>query len=371
MPVPLFDPQPQHAVVGVEVEQAVLQVLQSGQYILGPAQQQFATQAANLLDSAHAIGVASGTDALHLALRAADIGPGDEVITPAFTFAATVEAILYCGATPVFADIDPVSLNLCPTATAQAISTRTKAILPVHLFGLPAELAALHELATEHGLWLIEDCAQSFGATVQGRPTGSWGDFGCFSFFPTKNLGGYGDGGLVTTQSEAAAERLKVLRNHGSRQRYEHHELGYNSRLDDVQAAALAVKLQYLPDFNAQRQQAASWYCQHLQDTPLQLPPTPTNATHVYGQFTVRAPQRDHLHQYLHQHGIGAAVYYPIPLHRQPLCAAMVDSELSLPVTEQVTADCLSLPMFPGISETQVQEVVRAVRSFYEGTQAD
>lgn len=362
MQVPLFDPQPQHKCVQAAVTDAVTQVLNSGQFVLGPNVSAFEEEAAAYHGVAHAVSVASGTDALHLALLAAGIGPGDEVITSPFTFIATLEAIYYCGATPIFADIDPETMNLCPQATAEAITERTRAILPVHLFGLSAQMQPLLALAEQHQLKMVGDGAQAFGALYGGHSVGALGDAACFSFFPTKNLGGYGDGGLITTDNEALAMELRTLRNHGSRERYHHHQVGFNSRLDEVQAAALRIKLQHLNAFNDSRRFIAEFYNRELANLPLQLPSTPAECFHVYGQYTVQLHARDELRQALEQRGIGSAIYYPIPLHHQELCRDEFRGQ-SFPVSERVAQQCLSLPMFPGMTLEQAQTVVSAIQS--------
>ena len=366
--VPLFDPHPQHVRVRAQVLQAVNAVLDSGQFIMGPNVQSFEAEAAAYHGVKHAVGVASGTDALLLALLAAGVGKGDEVITSPFTFIATLEAIYQCGAEAVFADIDPATMNLDPEATAAAITERTRAILPVHLFGQSAELTPLLDLAKKHQLRLIGDCAQAFGARYQGKSVGALGDAGCFSFFPTKNLGGYGDGGLITTDSDELADAVRVLRNHGSEQQYYHDEVGYNSRLDEVQAAALRIKLRHLDEFNESRRAIAAIYDQELPKLGVRTPKVLADCHHVYGQYTILVNERDHLRAALQQQGIGCAIYYPVPLHRQSVCADAFRDQ-SFPVCEQVTEQCLSLPMFPGMTEAQAREVVAAVADAQSGRQ--
>ena len=359
--VPIFDPAPQHQLFGDKVNQAIHNVLASGQYILGPEVRTFEQEAADYHGVKHAISVASGTDALHLALRAAGIGEGDEVITPPFTFIATLEAIMYCGATAVFADIDEATMNLDPDAVASVITQRSKAILPVHLFGLPADMEPLQKLASAHNLKIIEDCAQAFGARYKETPVGSLGEAGCFSFFPTKNLGGYGDGGLITTNSDSLAEGIRTLRNHGSRERYHHHEVGYNSRLDELQAAGLRIKLRHIEALNQSRRNIADLYARELADVAIELPVVAQGCHHVYGQYTVQLEERNTVKKHLDELGIGTAIYYPIPLHRQELCVSKYGDQ-SFPVAERVAKRCLSLPMFPGMTEEQGVEVTTALR---------
>ena len=361
MQIPMVDLQVQYQLLKDEIDRAIAGVLDTSYFILGPQGQALETEVAAYLGVKHAIGVSSGTDALHLALRAAGLGPGDEVITSPFTFIATAEAIAYVGATPVFVDIDPRTFNLAPELAAKAVTSRTKAILPVHLFGQPADLAPLQQLCAAHGLLLIEDCAQSFGATYAGRQTGSWGALGCFSFFPSKNLGCYGDGGMITTDDDGLAEQVRMLRNHGSKVRYHHDIIGYNSRLDELQAAILRVKLQYIDRFNAQRRTNAHYYSARLAAAGATPPLEDGKGVHVYHQYTVLTDRREALQQALTQAGCASAVYYPIPLHRQavfvPVCAG-----LSLPVSEDVASRVLSLPIYPELTEAQMDRVITAIK---------
>ncbi|MBI3002055.1 MAG: DegT/DnrJ/EryC1/StrS family aminotransferase [candidate division NC10 bacterium] len=275
------------------------------------------------------------TRRLHLALRALGIGPGDEVIVPAFTFIATAEAVSYVGATPVFCDVDPRTFTLDPKRVEEAVTPRTRALLPVHLYGLPADLEALGSLAARHGLALIEDAAQAVGAERGGRRAGSVGLAGCLSFYPTKNLAAYGDAGMLVTSDAGLAARVRRLRNPGARERYRHEEVGFNSRLDELQAAILRVKLRHLDRWTERRRRIAAAYRAALADTPLTLPVEPAGCRHVYHQYTVRAPERDRFHQALNAAGIGSMIYYPVPLHRQPAYAALGYAEGSLPESER------------------------------------
>lgn len=359
--IPMVDLQIQYQQLKSEIDRAIAGVLDTSYYILGPQGQSFETEAAAYLGVKHAIGVASGTDALHLALRAAGLGPGDEVITSPFTFIATAEAVAYVGATPVFVDIDPRTFNIDPELARKAITAKTRAILPVHLFGQPADLAPLQQLCDEHGLLLIEDCAQSFGAGYDGRQTGSIGALGCFSFFPSKNLGCYGDGGMVVTSDDRLAEQLRMLRNHGSKVRYHHDIIGYNSRLDELQAAILNVKLRHIDRFNRLRRQNAHYYSVRLQDAGVVPPFEDGKGVHVYHQYTLLTDRREAVQQALTQAGCASAIYYPIPLHRQNVFAADF-SVVSLPVSESVAARCLSLPIYPELSENQMDRVIGAIR---------
>lgn len=357
--IPMVDLKTQYHNLKSEIDGAVLDALESGQFILGPNVSAFEQEAADYLGTEHAVAVASGTDALHLALLAAGVGPGDEVITSTFTFIATAEAIRYVGATPVFVDIDSRTFNIDPALAEQAITPRTRAIIPVHLFGQPAHLKALTAICDRHGLLLIEDCAQSFGATADGRKTGTWGAAGCYSFFPSKNLGCYGDGGLVVCQTGEMADRLRVLRNHGSRQRYHHDLIGYNSRLDEIQAAILRVKLKRIDEFNEGRRRVAGLYNELLWDM-VQTPLIDGNGLHVYHQYTVMTNHRELLMTRLGEAGIASAIYYPIPLHRQAVFADAYTDAI-LPVAEHTATRCMSLPIYPEMPEESVRLVAETI----------
>ncbi len=358
--IPMVDLKTQYHALKQEIDTAVLDALESTQFILGPNVTNLENETAAYLGSPHAVGVASGTDALHLAVLAAGVKPGDEVITTPFTFIATAEAICYGGATPVFVDVDPQTFNIVPELIEQAITPRTKAVIPVHLFGQPADMAAITEICERHKLALIEDCAQSFGAAVNGRMTGSIGAFGCFSFFPSKNLGGYGDGGLVTCATAEGAETLKMLRNHGSKVRYHHDVIGFNSRLDDLQAAILRVKLRHIDQFNQERRRVAHRYSEGLKDL-VTVPFEDGKGVHVYHQYTLLTDCRDAIMARLTEQQIACAVYYPIPLHHQDVFAAQF-KDVSLPVAESIAARCMSLPIYPEMSNEQVDQVIAEVR---------
>ena len=359
--IPMVDLKGQYQTLKQEIQAALAETFDNAHFILGPNVQAFEKEAAEYLGVKHAISCASGTDALHLALLAAGIGAGDEVITTAFTFIATAEAIDYVGAVPVFVDIEPDSFNIDPAKIEAAITDKTTAILPVHLFGQPADMDAIMAIAEKHGLKVIEDCAQSFGAAIGGRMTGAIGIAGCHSFFPSKNLGCYGDGGMITTNDDAVAEQLKMLRNHGSRERYHHDIIGYNSRLDEIQAVILRAKLKRIKSYNEGRRRAAHQYSELLKDkvTP---PHEDGKGKHVYHQYTLLSDQRDAIMQKLQEAQIGCAIYYPIPLHKQKVFAEAC-AGLSLPVTEDVVNRCLSLPIFPELGEAQVNEIVRVIES--------
>ena len=364
--IPMVDLKTQYHALKADIDAGMAEALESCAFILGPNVQAFEKEAAAFLGVKHAIGCASGTDALHLALRAAGIGEGDEVITSAFTFIATAEAICYVGAKPVFVDVDPSSFNITPAAVEQAITAKTRAIMPVHLFGQPCDMAGMQRLADQHGLKIIEDCAQSFGAAIQGKQTGAFGIAAGFSFFPSKNLGGYGDGGLVTTDNDELAQQIKVLRNHGSEVRYYHDVIGYNSRLDELQAVILRVKLRHIEEFNAGRRRAAHLYSSLMADLPVETPREDGIGVHVYHQYTLLSDHRDAIMQALQQAGIACAVYYPVPLHQQKVFAAHCQG-VSLPVTEAIARRCLSLPIYPELSDDQVREIVAVIRKALKG----
>jgi dTDP-4-amino-4,6-dideoxygalactose transaminase len=365
MAIPVLDLKAQYLAHRDEIDRAILDVVDSGQFILGPNVEALEKKLAAYVGCQYAVGVASGTDALHLALVALGIGPGDEVITTPFTFVATANAISYAGAVPVFVDIDPRDFNMVPEQVEQAITSRTKAILPVHLFGQPAKMGPIMTIASQHGLKVIEDAAQAIGAEEDGKRIGSIGDIGCFSFYPTKNLGAYGDGGMVTTNDADLAERIDMLRRQGSRQKYHNEILGFNSRLDEIQAALLRVKLNYLDEWTVARQRVASRYSELLTGRGVEPPWVRPDVRHVFHQYTVRAPRRDELQAFLREQGTGTMIYYPIPLHRLPVYADLGYSETSLPVSEQAAREVLSLPMYPELTEDQIQTVVEQITHFY------
>ena len=358
----MVDLKIQYDALKAEIDAAVLEVLRSTAFILGPRGKALEQAVAAYHGVKFAVGVASGTDALHLALRAADIRPGDEVITTPFTFIATAEAISYIGAVPVFVDIRPDTFNLDVAQIEARITKRTRAILPVHLYGQAADMGPLMEIARKHRLKVIEDCAQSFGADYRGRKTGSFGEFGCFSFFPSKNLGCYGDGGMVITDDPALAERLQSLRNHGSKVRYYHDEIGYNSRLDEVQAAVLNVKFKRIDAFNAGRRRSAAHYNKLLAVPGIQVPHEHAEGTHVYHQYTLRVRNRDDVKKRLDDAKVSSMIYYPVPLHLQAAYRDLNMKAGSLPQAEQAAREVLSLPMYPELTEAQVQSVADAVK---------
>ena len=375
--IPPVDLTRQHEVISQEVEAKVLEVLRSGRYIGGVAVNDFESKFANYIGTDYSVSCNSGTDALYMALRALNIGAGDEVITTSFTFIATSEVIVRVGAKPVFVDVRSDSFNFDLKQVALAITPHTKAIIAVHLFGQPIDMTELMAIAKKHDLYVIEDCAQATGASWKGKKVGSIGDVGCFSFFPTKNLGACGDGGALTTNVRAIADKIKLLREHGlvreisNKVTYRHELTGLNSRLDAIQATVLTIKLKYLDRWNKQRQEAANYYQQLLKMIPnIQLPSALPKGTSVWNQYTIRIPNRsstsdttrDILRNKLREKGIIAMVYYPLALHLQ-LVYKYLDYQLgSLPEVERVSQEVLSLPMFPGISFEEQQKVVYCLK---------
>lgn len=364
-PVPQLDLAAQYAAIGPEIRTAVERVLASQQFILGCEGTAFEQEIAELCGVTHGVGVASGTDALILALRACGVQAGDEVLIPPFTFVATGSAISALGAKPVFADIRPDTYNIDPSDLARRVTPRTRAIIVVHLYGLACEMNPIVNFARTRNLRVIEDNAQSIGAQYRGRPTGSLGDAACMSFYPTKNLGAYGDAGMVVTNSSEMAARLKSLRNHGQSAKYVSSEPGWNSRLDEIQAAILRVKLRHLPEWQRARQAHAAAYTKLLLGIPGVAPPLmPEGYEHVFHQYTIRVERRDALVQILNERKIGSAVYYPVPLHLQPLYASLGHKAGDFPHAEHAAQEVLSLPMFPELRSEQIARVAEAVSEF-------
>ena len=359
--IPMVDLKLQYNNLKEEIDSKIIEALGKTQFILGPNVQAFEKETADHLGVKHALTCASGTDALHLALLAAGIGEGDEVITTSFTFIATAEAIRYVGATPVYVDIKADTLNIDADLIEAAITDKTRAIIPVHIFGQPADMNKIMPIAKKHNLLVVEDCAQSYGAKIGDKATGAIGLVGCHSFFPSKNLGCYGDGGMVTTNDDAIAEQIKIYRNHGSSERYHHDVIGYNSRLDELQAVILRIKLQYIDEFNNERRRVAHSYSEKLKDV-VTVPHEDGIGTHVYHQYTVLTEKRDQIMPALSAKEIGNAIYYPIPLHQQKAfekeCAGV-----SLPVTEDTIKHCMSLPVFPEMTEEQIKLVCDTIKS--------
>jgi dTDP-4-amino-4,6-dideoxygalactose transaminase len=358
----MVDTAAEYRALKAEIDAAVGRVLASGRYVLGPEGEALERELGAYVGAPHAVGCNSGTDALHLALVAAGIAAGDEVVLPAFTFFATAEAVSYTGATPVFADIDARSFNLTAETLRQRLSPRTRAVIVVHLFGQCAPLDEIAALCKQRNLLLVEDCAQALGADYQGRRAGSWGDFGCFSFYPTKNLAAAGDAGLVTTRNADYDKLLRMLRHHGSRQTYLHERVGWNSRLDELQAAVLRVKLTRLEQFNAARRRVAQIYRSRLENLPLELPAEDPRGRHVYHQFTVRSDRRDALREALAQDGIASSIFYPMPLHRQPAYEAF-HRDIALPASEAAARSVLSLPIHPLLEDSAVERVCARIQA--------
>lgn len=356
--IPILDLKRQYKSIKNQIDNAVIDVLESGCYVLGPNVKELEKEVAAFCGTKHSVSLASGTDAIHLALRALDIGSGDEVITVAFTFVATTEAISLVGATPVFVDVDPNTFNIDSKEIEKKITSKTKAIMPVHLYGQPCDMEPILEIAKKYNLAVIEDCCQAIGAEYKGKKVGSFGDIGCFSFFPTKNLGAFGDGGIITTNNDFIADRMLALRNHGGKIRYYHDEVGTNSRLDEMQAAIVRVKLPYLNEWNEQRRVIAEYYNKLFKnidgiETPFELDETEC----VYHQYTLKVKNRDELHKYLNENGVMAMIYYPVPLHLQKLHANLGIKKGELPITEDLNTKVISLPIFPELTKEE-QEIV-------------
>jgi dTDP-4-amino-4,6-dideoxygalactose transaminase len=359
----MVDLKIQYEAIKEDINNAVLGVIQSTHFILGPQGKALEGEVAAYHGMKHAVAVASGTDALHLALLAAGIKRGDEVITTPFTFIATAEAISYVGAIPVFVDIDPVTFNIDISKIEAAITKKTKAVIPVHLYGQPVDMDGLMQIAEKHGLRVIEDCAQSFGAQYKGKRTGTFGDIGCFSFFPSKNLGCYGDGGMMITDDAKLAEHMLSLRNHGSRVRYYHDEIGFNSRLDEIHAAILRIKFKHIDEYNAKRKSNAMLYNKHLAVPGIETPSEQKNTKHVFHQYTIKIKNRDAVKQKLDAGNMTSSmIYYPVPLHLQAAYQDLGMKPGSLPKAEQAAQEVLSLPMYPELTEAQIKQVAEAVK---------
>lgn len=369
--VPLLDLTRQYQSLKTELDSAVIDLLASGHYVLGPAVDEFEAAAAEYLGVKHAIGVANGTDALLLSLRAFGVGPGDEIITSPFTFIATAEVASLAGATPVFVDIDPETMNIDPAKIEAAITPRTKAIVPVHLFGHPANMDEINAIARKHGLPVLEDAAQAWGASQkssvdgQERRCGAIGDIASFSFFPSKNLGACGEGGLVSTNNDELAAAVRMLRVHGQSQRYIHDEIGYNSRLHALQAKILSVKLPHADAWNDARRANAARLNELLADLPIVFPVEKEGSRHVYHQYTIRLQNRERVSEALTRASIGWAIYYPVPLHEQPVYASLGYSSGDFPEAERAASEVLTLPVFPELTSDEIDEIVAAVRSAF------
>lgn len=366
MSVPMLDIAAENQAIAEAVRQRIDAVISTNQFILGKAVVELERALATRCGVHHAIGVSSGTDALLVALMALEIGPGDEVIVPPFTFFATAGVVHRVGATPVFVDIDPVTFNIDPAAIEAAITDKTRAIIPVHLFGQCADMTAIMKIAEAHDLYVIEDAAQAIGAKDHGRPAGSIGHIGCLSFYPTKNLGGFGDSGAVLTDNSELAQKMRHIRLHGQTDEYRHQYVGGNFRIDGIQAAALVVKIEHLDTYEAGRRAAAGRYQAMLCDEPLTLPTASEGQHHVYNQYTVRSQRRDELCAHLKANQIGHKVYYPLALHLQPCFAHLGYEPGQLPVSEAATAQVVSLPMFPTLTAEQQERVAAVIDEFYK-----
>lgn len=375
-PVPLLDIAAENRPLNAEILTAIGELLDSGRFLYGPPVQQLEEAMAAKCKAQHAIGCSSGSDALLISLMALGIGPGDEVIAPSFTFFATASCIWRLGAKIVFVDIDPATFNISPEQVEAAITPRTKAVIPVDLYGRCADMTRLTEIAQSHGIHLIEDAAQAIGASHQGRSAGAWGTISCFSFYPTKNLGACGDAGMMTTSDDRLAERLRLFAAHGMNPRYYHQVVGIASRIDSIQAAALVVKLKHLDRWTEMRRENARRYRQLFEtaglDEAIVLPADDPAGTHVWNQFTIRVPggRRDALRAHLSAESIGSEVYYPIPLHRQECFTSLQYPVGSLPETERAASEVLSLPIFPGLAAEQQERVVAGICSYFAGSQA-
>lgn len=364
--IALVDLQAEYKVLKDEILQSIEEVLESGQFILGAKGRKLEEDLAKYLDAEYGVGVANGTDALLLSLEALNIGAGDEVITTPFTFFATAEVIARVGATPVFIDIDPLTYNMNTDLIESAITEKTKAIIVVHLFGQSAHMDTIMKISRKHNLRVIEDACQSLGATFHGEKVGSIGDLGCFSFFPSKNLGAYGDGGMVVTSNRHLYEKLKSLRNHGSSERYIHTHIGFNSRLDEIQAAILEVKFRRLDEWNNRRREVAEKYTKKLTGI-VHVPAVLKNREHVFHQYCIETPQRDQLMQFLKHNQIESSVYYPIPLHLQQAFDQLGYEEGDFPVSEMVSKRIMAIPIHSMMTEVQQDQIISSIKEFFSG----
>jgi dTDP-4-amino-4,6-dideoxygalactose transaminase len=368
--IPLVDLKAQYQSIKHEIDDAIAEVLESTQFILGPKVEAFESDFAAYCESRFAFAVNSGTSALHLALLVAGVGPGDEVITVSYTFVATIAAVLYTGATPILVDIDPLTCNIDTTKIEAAITPKTKVIMPVHLYGTCADMDPILDIARRHNLIVVEDAAQAVAAEYKGRRAGSMGDLACFSFYPGKNLGAYGEGGAVTTSNEKYVELIKQLRDQGQSAKYHHERVGYNFRMEAIQGAVLGVKLKHLDDWTAARRRHAKAYSEALSDSGLRLLREPAACKSVYHIYPLFTPQRDELREHLSASGISSGIHYPIPVHLQPGFSNLGFKEGNLPQTEQVCREVMSLPMYPELTDQTVTRIADSVRQFCRTTVA-
>ena len=364
--IPVTDPRASYLAYRTEIDRAVAAVLERGRYILGEETAALEKEFAAFAGCRYGIGVGSGTEAIHIALRALGIGNGDEVITVSHTAVATVAAIEAAGAVPVLVDIEPDYFTIDPEGIQKAVTTRTRAVIPVHLYGQPAALTEIMAIARARGLRVIEDCAQAHGASLMGKPVGSWGDLACFSFYPTKNLGAYGDGGMIVTNDAGLAEQCRLLREYGWAERYISSRPGFNTRLDEIQAAILRVKLAHLVDDNRRRRQHAARYDTLLAGTGLITPQCRPGSEHVFHLYVIRSKARNRLREYLHRNGIGALIHYPVPVHRQPAYRHRLRCPEDLGETEKAADEILSLPMYPELAGEDLQIVATTIKDFQE-----
>ncbi len=364
--IPVTDPRASYFAYRTEIDLAVAAVLERGRYILGDETAALENEFAAFAGCRYGIGVGSGTEAVHIALRALGIGNGDEVITVSHTAVATVAAIEAAGAVPVLVDIEPDYFTIDPEGIQKAVTARTRAVIPVHLYGQPAALADIMAIAHARGLRVIEDCAQAHGASLLGKPVGSWGDLACFSFYPTKNLGAFGDGGMIVTNDVKLAAQCRLLREYGWAERYISSRPGFNSRLDEIQAAILRVKLAHLVDDNRRRRQHAAQYNTLLAGTGLITPKRRPDSEHVFHLYVIRSKARDRLREYLHRNGIGALIHYPVPVHRQPAYRNRLRCPDDMAETEKAAAEILSLPMYPELAGEDLQIVATTIKDFQE-----
>jgi dTDP-4-amino-4,6-dideoxygalactose transaminase len=364
MNIPILDLKSQHARIAEELRSAIDRVLKSGVFCLGPEVEAFESAVSLWTEPARAVGLSNGTDALLVALLALEIGAGDEVIIPPFTFFATASAVIRAGAKPVFVDINERTFNIDPDLIEAAITPKTRAIIPVHLYGQCADMERITPIARKHGLRIVEDAAQALGARRNGRRAGAFGDLACFSFYPTKNLGALGEAGLISSSDEALLQRCRILRNQGMEPRYEHHVVGGNYRMDAIQAAVLGVKLKHLESWNERRRHLAEIYNKALDGTTVQTPYVEPGNEHIYHQYTIRTPRRDDLAAHLLKNGIASGVYYPIPLHQQAAISHLTRAKQRYPVAERACREVLSLPIHPELTDEQVITAAASVRAF-------
>jgi dTDP-4-amino-4,6-dideoxygalactose transaminase len=370
MSVPMLDLSEQYQTLKNEILKAMEEIMASSRFIMGDNVKKLERNIAQYSNVGYGVGVASGSDALHLSLLGCGVKEGDEIITTAFTFFATAGAIARIGAVPVFVDIDPETFNMDSSGIEEVITEKTKAIIPVHLYGQATDMDPIIEMANKYDLFIIEDAAQAIGSEYKNKKVGQLGTTACYSFFPTKNLGAYGDGGMIVTDDEEIAEKMRVLRVHGSKPKYHHHVLGYNSRLDELQAAVLNVKFKYLDQWSEQRRERAEFYTDKINEKLLdnvQLPVIADSRKHIFHQYTIRVKKRDELQAYLKKNGVATMIYYPVPLHLQPVFANLGYQKGDLSETEKACEEVLSLPLYPELKEEQQEYVVEKIREFYKG----